>query len=842
MRKMFCKLVSAMLIASVLLSIWVVAYAYNEDSPTGYLESATAKAGMHCETGYSDYEYARNYYEPEYSQFISASQSANGIDLVDIFSVYYTSGAAYYGYMFRLVDGANITPEENSNIQVLYLPKNLFWAKTLEDIAGFVDSGMILYVEPDYIIQLDPTPPALIQAPSFAPHAFMPVSDPEYHRQWNLDFIRGAAVWSWRARQQHRDIDTSGVVIAVVDSGIDRSHPDLVGVNILPGRNFVVNYYYGRGTYNTDDDCGHGTAVTGVIAARRGNAVGIASMCRGAAILPLRVFYGDPGTGRASAVANAILHASAHCVDRGRRRADIINLSLYYTSSSQTLVTAVNQAAGRGILMIAAVGNNNRSVIRYPAGLGNVIGVGAVDSSGERWDEGPNNDGSNYNTSVFITAPGAMIPVLSLNHNSYPYRSGTSYAAPHITALAAIAKWYNPSITQAQFENLLRRSTLRRGTPGSLSNAHGHSITATDQLLGTRVTPRGVLRDNHFGYGTIDAGFFLYNLRGVDFFDFGAHHPWAQVYIEEVARYGIMHGRGVRNYAVPNRGLNSQGAFSPGANMWRLEFPMALARLHELNTGNIPWVRAEFSDVDHSSRFPFNYSRHVAWTSHYSRNIVRGVTADTFNPGGYILRLEAAAMLQRYATYLATPPAACSTAGRLNNEIASNIAAAGGGREFLISRGFPDTSAEHLPDWAVDYVAWAVGAGLLEGRAIGGVTSLAARGYITRAEGAAMFCRFRRIFLRGTFIFNQNEVPSGGGQGLNMFSTAGFNTGGTPSHPASPAIIEPVSLAVGDNIVEFLTWFSGGALANGPVRAGYVFRGWYLDSAFTVPVTSETTV
>jgi len=195
---------------------------------------------------------------------------------------------------------------------------------------------------------------------------------------------------------------------------------------------------------------------------------------------------------------------------------------------------------------------------------------------------------------------------------------------------------------------------------------------------------------------------------------------------------------------------------------------MALARLHELNGRGIPWLNAQFNDVNGTVPllFPFNYNRHVAWASHADREVVRGYTPTSFNPGGNVLRAEAAAMFYRYAVYLARN---CATAERLNTEIKTYINNAGGNRAFLTAQGFVDTSLEHLPEWAEVYMAWVVRAGIIDGRN----DLLDARYNITRAEGAAMFARFRRIFLRGTFILDQSESEN---QTSTVFSGTNPNT------------------------------------------------------------------
>ena len=114
-----------------------------------------------------------------------------------------------------------------------------------------------------------------------------------------------------------------------------------------------------------------------------------------------------------------------------------------------------------------------------------------------------------------------------------------------------------------------------------------------------------------------------------------------------------MHGR--QPWYAQGGNLGSHREFLPDAPMWRLEFPMALGRMHELNGGNIPWVTAPFYDADMEAFFPYNYTRYIAWA--YDSGIVRGHAVaegpPPFRPGNSLTRQEAAAMFFRYARFLA---------------------------------------------------------------------------------------------------------------------------------------------------------------------------------------------
>ena len=757
----------------------------------------------------------------------------------DVFDVHRIFGAYYRGYSFMLLQNAKFDYTLHEGISAIFAERHVYLATSIDAIRNAVAPELIVYIEPNYLM-----PPEhffdifgdFYDSEAFfvrpAPHAFTSVSDPMFYDQWNLEITRGPAAWS-------AEISAEGAVIAVVDTGLN-PHADIDDAFILVGWNYVHNNY---DTRDESSVSGHGTPAVSIIAASTDNEIGIASLGYRASIVPLRIWAGENDQYHSFAYAQVVYDAvRTHGVD-----VLFMNLAveehIYFMATFRNAITYAIEA---GVLVVAAAGSWGGTTIHYPAGFSAVIGVGGFDRDGEHV-------ASPINKTIFISAPGRGIPAATRTGGFTTNFGGSSAAAPYIASLAALAKAQDRGITQSEFADLLRGSARPRSNDERpTNNYHSYSVADTDQLFRTRIEPRTPSRNNYFGYGVIDVGLFIYNLRSRDdtneerdFFRFDDYLGWARDYVLESVRYGIMHGRYFTTYTRRGdaanlcHGYNSHRNFSPFEPMWRLEFPMALARLNELNGNGLPWVDAGFTDVDHSSRFPFNYSRHVAWAAHADRGIVRGVTEELFYPGRNVMRAEAAAMFQRYAAYLAL---SCNTAERLNAEIAERIAAAGGSLAFLNAQGFPDTHPEVLHEWAIDYIAWVVGAGIMGGRAYLGEVVLAAGGNINRAEGVAMLARFRRIFLRGTFILEQGENQGGGGQGVNAFNQASFSFGGTASHPTVPAAIEAESVAVGANVLNLLRRIHDGALANGPVRAGYVFRGWYLDSAFTVPVTSETTV
>ena len=272
-------------------------------------------------------------------------------------------------------------------------------------------------------------------------------------RDWNINAVN--APESWNA-----GYTGEGVVVAVVDTGVDLDHPDLAGSIFVnageiagdgidnDGNGYVDDvhgYDFAARDADPNDISGHGTHVAGTIAAAN-NGFGATGIAPGATILPVRVL-GDNGSGSSNAVAAGIRYAA----DLG---ADIINLSLG-GGYSRAIDTAIDYARGLGSLIVAAAGNESASVPGFPARFSasdsNVISVGAHSQSNRI--AGFSNDVGNSG-SVQIDAPGAGVYSTYVG-GRYATLSGTSMASPHVAAVAALALSANPSLDPAQLRSLL---------------------------------------------------------------------------------------------------------------------------------------------------------------------------------------------------------------------------------------------------------------------------------------------------------------------------------------------------------------------------------------------------
>lgn len=279
-------------------------------------------------------------------------------------------------------------------------------------------------------------------------------------------------------------------LIAVLDTGIDYSHPDLAanlwknpgeipGDGIDNDGNGVVDDLYGYNAFDNNGDPmdghGHGTHCAGIIAAEGGNGRGVVGVSWRANLMPVRIFD-DNGRAGADAIIRGILYA-------GEMGAEI-------TSNSWTSLLhnrAVEEAfASYDALHVAAAGNNNYFTDRrpvYPMGfeLDNVVSVGATDHNDQRAEF------SNYGVrTVDVTAPGKDI--LSTLPGGYGWMSGTSMATPHVTGLAGLIKDVHPGISNAEVKDRLRFSSDRVETLAEAS-ASGGRLNAARALEHDTVAP-----------------------------------------------------------------------------------------------------------------------------------------------------------------------------------------------------------------------------------------------------------------------------------------------------------------------------------------------------------------
>lgn len=312
-------------------------------------------------------------------------------------------------------------------------------------IAELNQSPDFLYAEPNHLLAAQEVIP----------------NDPAWGLQYNMVAIRAPHGWA-------SSTGSSAVTIAIVDSGVDMTHPDLFG-KIVAGHDFVND------DDNPVDDYGHGTHVAGLAAAFGNNGIGIAGTSWGARIMPVKVLN-NIGFGSYADAAAGIIWAA----DQGAR---VINLSLGGSAPSSVLEDAVNYAAARGVLLVGAAGNNGSPSVLYPAAYPAVIAVSATNSANQRAIF------SNYGPQIELAAPGAGIYSLHTG-GGYMTRNGTSMAAPQVSGLAAILLGLPGNASASAVRSQMQASALDLG-PAGWDSEYGFGLIQMDAaiLLAPTLTP-----------------------------------------------------------------------------------------------------------------------------------------------------------------------------------------------------------------------------------------------------------------------------------------------------------------------------------------------------------------
>jgi subtilisin family serine protease len=314
---------------------------------------------------------------------------------------------------------------------------------------------------------------------ALAPGAAFASNDAFWSQQWNMRVVRADKAWS--------KSKGSGIVVAVVDTGVDLGHPDLQG-HLVSGYDFVD-----PGTPPQDEQ-GHGTHMAGIIAAATGNGEGVASVAPNAKIMPVRVLD-STGKGSVAVVADGIRWATDH-------GADVVNLSLAETPGggvgptcgflgSADIDQAIKYARNHGVFVAIAAGNNFDSGAQastcYDSTQTGVLVVGASTSTDKRAAY------SNYGSGLDVLAPGGG-------------SSSDPSACPQSTAI--ISTWWDKSAKESAYGTGCGTSMAVAHVSGlaALLMAKGYSNTsAANRIIGTAVDLGPPGRDNGTGYGRIDA-------------------------------------------------------------------------------------------------------------------------------------------------------------------------------------------------------------------------------------------------------------------------------------------------------------------------------------------------
>ena len=345
-------------------------------------------------------------------------------------------------------------------------------------------------------------------------------NDPSRADQWALSKIHASEAWDTCR-------GSSEVIVAVLDTGVDYDHPDLQGnlwtneaervglpwaddddngyVDDIRGYNFIA--------YSNDprDDHGHGTAITGVIAAVGNNGTDIAGLCWTVRIMPLKVLDAD-GEGTAADAVPAIYYAVAN-------GADIISGSWGGAEASSALGDAIAYAHAEGVVVVAAAGNSGSGDPYYPAAYPEVISVAATDAADHRWYL------SNYGDWVDIAAPGqsilslrATLPGQATRTQDLARMSGTSLAAPHVSGACALLLAANPLLRCDE----LHRIVTATGDPIQPGICASNGRLNVYAALRAVIPPEGTIRMDRIYYAQgADIGLLLadWHLQGAGHFD-----------------------------------------------------------------------------------------------------------------------------------------------------------------------------------------------------------------------------------------------------------------------------------------------------------------------------------
>lgn len=317
-------------------------------------------------------------------------------------------------------------------------------------------------------------------------------NDTLFAQQWNMTQIQGPQAWNISS-------GSNTVVVAILDSGTDLTHPDIQVTG--PGPGIDLGDMVSDGSPNNfGSNTGHGTCCSGITAGTFNNAAGVAGVAGACLILPLAI-----STFSDVEIANGINWAVA-------QGADAISMS-FSIPVSALIDTELANAFAANVVLCAATGNSNVNGIAYPARHPSVMAIGASDQIDNRKTpaspDGENWWGSNFGAQMSVVAPGVLIPSTDIQGNGgynptaggagdyFMTFNGTSSATPHVAGLAALIKSQYPTLTSAQIRNFIERSAQKTGAVPY--------VTTTGLPNGTW--------NQEMGYGRINA------FRSLDFAD-----------------------------------------------------------------------------------------------------------------------------------------------------------------------------------------------------------------------------------------------------------------------------------------------------------------------------------
>ena len=295
-------------------------------------------------------------------------------------------------------------------------------------------------------------------------------NDPAFSLQWGLEKIGIAPTYDL-------EMGDSSVIIAILDTGVDLDHQDLDS-NLLQGYDFVSCEQGGCTTCDYgNEDCdledndpsdahGHGTHVAGISSAITNNGFGVASVCPGCNILPVRVCYKSEDLNsycRSNDIFEGIFYSinmSGGGIPSNDNVANIISMSFGGSEDNLFVDLAVEEAYNSNVVLVGAAGNNNNQNLFYPAAYSEVISVASIDENDSKGTS------SNYGNWIDVSAPG--VNIISTVIDFFEYKTGTSMAAPHVSGLAGLIISSYSGFTNDQVKDIIKNNTdsINQSNPG----------------------------------------------------------------------------------------------------------------------------------------------------------------------------------------------------------------------------------------------------------------------------------------------------------------------------------------------------------------------------------------
>ncbi|UCF12722.1 MAG: S8 family serine peptidase [Thermoplasmatales archaeon] len=356
------------------------------------------------------------------------------------------------------------------NIYIFSVSEN---SDILSIVKDYASCSGVVYAEPNYIIHPCIIPKGSSQSvPQYRGElSFSAIpNDENFSKQWALHNTgqTGGTIDADIDAPEAWDIETGNedIIIAIPDSGVDYTHPDLadnmwINEDEIPGNGIdddgngfiddVRGWDFAYDDNDPLDEVGHGTMIAGIIGAVTNNDIGIAGVCWNCKIMPVKLHNED--------YIRTIANTAKGIQYAGDNGAHVVSMSIGNSQSSPLIEDAINHTYNKGAVLIAAAGNSNSPAKGYPAAYDHVIAVAATDSDDKRASF------SSYGSWVDVAAPGHYIystmPTYHVLFNdwgreqNYYFGNGTSYSCPMVAGLAALLLSKNPSLSQEEVKALI---------------------------------------------------------------------------------------------------------------------------------------------------------------------------------------------------------------------------------------------------------------------------------------------------------------------------------------------------------------------------------------------------